>query len=427
LDELPSEVGMAIRWDEIPHNEIRLEIYARLDESAIVRSAEDSLRHILRRRLGTLHAEDHRRFIELEARDLIEHLRCTRDAYREFVEKHKCQPVIEAYWVVLVCAIFPTAIAALRGSVVNYLKLCRVPAVDLALLFGIRTHTCYRGRSDEFPFGLFVPPDITDHTPATDDELQALGNLIDDHTLLLFSDIRDGGAVGHLFGGGPFAVDDYSAIRRSWELCGLPQEVTLLDWLTLREKLWHLCAPWTDGLSNLFGCIQEELLCQSMALPLDSQINEHKLRQLTSGFKDIMVPVEARLPLRLERGRDCEELAKEIGTIWHKCKRGGLSIAEIRAECSSFRIWTRVEVLSSEDADTFLHPGTWESGYENLLLGKLYANTRRNVAPGTINTWRKEYRAYLKWQRTNPSKKAEDFGLELQERKRSYRKSLHAK
>ncbi len=418
---------MAIRWDEIPHNEIRLKIYARLDESAVARSAKDSLRHILRRRLGTLGADDHRRFIELEAHDLISHLRCTRDAYREFVDKHKCQPVLEAYWVVLRCAVFPTAIAALQGTVVNYLKLTRVPAGHLSLLFGIRTRACYRDRSDESPFGMYVSPDINDQTPATDDELQAVGNLIDDNTLLMFRDIRDGGAVGYLLGGGPFAVDDTLAIRRSWEICGLLQHVTLLDWLKLRKKLWHVCAPWTDGLSNLFGCVQEELLCQWKALPLDSRVNERKLLQLMSDFGEIAVPVEARLPLRLERGRDCEELAKELATIWHKRTRSGLTIAEIKEECSSFRIWKRVEVLSPEDQDAFVRPGTWGSGYSNLLLGKLYASTRRNVAPGTINTWRKEYRAYMKWRGKNPSKSPEDFCLELQDRKRSYRKSLHPK
>src|SRR6266567_8947466 len=55
-------VSMAIRWDEFPHNEIRLRIYARLGQNAVGRSAEDSLRHILRRRLSSLDPEDHRRF-----------------------------------------------------------------------------------------------------------------------------------------------------------------------------------------------------------------------------------------------------------------------------------------------------------------------------------------------------------------------------
>jgi hypothetical protein len=191
----------------------------------------------------------------------------------------------------------------------------------------------------------------------------------------------------------------------------------------VREKLWHLCSPWTDGLVSLFGCVQEELLSQWRALPRDSLAHEIALKQL----EEIVVPAQTRLPLRLDRGKDCEELAKELATIKHKRVHGGLTIAEIQTECSFFKIWKRVDVLSAEDKETFLHPGTWESGHANLLLGKLYADTRRNLAPGTVNTWRKEYRAYLKWQEKTPSKKAEDFCRELQERKRSYRKLLDTK
>lgn len=172
--------------------------------------------------------------------------------------------------------------------------------------------------------------------------------------------------------------------------------------------------------------MQEELLSQWRAIPPDSQAHELALKQQNPNFEKIVVPAEPRLPLRLQRGKECEELAKEIATIRHKRIRGGLTVDEIQTECSFFKIWKRVEVLSPEDKETFLHPGTWESGYANLFLGKLYADTRRNLAPGTINTWRKEYRAYLKWQERNPSRDAHEFSLELQRRKRGYRKPLLA-
>jgi hypothetical protein len=414
-------VGVAIRWDEFPHNEIRLKIYTRLAHNAAARSAEDSLRHILQRRLPSRKAEDHRRFIELESSSLIEHLRCTRDIYQEFVNKHNCLPVLEAHWVVLRCAVFPTAIALLREQVIKYAKLTQIPGRDLSILFGILTRTCYKDVRDGI--GLLCPPDLDDDTPAKDAELHSLGRLVDDDSLLGFRDIRHSGAVFQLYGGGPFATDDRRSIRRSWSLCGLPQQITLVDWLKIREKYWHLSCPWTDGMVSLFGCAQEELLSQWRALPRDSLAHELALKDL----EKILVPAQTRLPLRLHRGKDCEELAEEIATIWHKRKRGGLTISEIKTECTSFKIWERVKVLSPEDADTFLHPGTWGSGYANLILGKLYANTQRSVAPGTINTWRKEYRAYLKWRGKNPSKNPEDFCLELQDRKRNYRKSLHPK
>jgi hypothetical protein len=165
---------MAIRWDEFPHHEIRLKIYARLGHNGVGRSAEDSLQHILRRQLGSLDTQDHRRFVELEARRLVEHLRCTRDVYQEFVESKGCRPLLEAQWVVLRCAVFPTAIAILRPKVTNYAKLTRVSARDLSLLFGILTRTCYQNVGDGL--GLLCPPNLDDETAATDQELQPLEN-----------------------------------------------------------------------------------------------------------------------------------------------------------------------------------------------------------------------------------------------------------
>src|SRR5262245_32504562 len=111
---------MALRWDDFPHDRLRLAIYARLRVNAVERADGDSLRHILQRRLHKQNSKDHRRFVELEARDLVEHLRATRDLYWEYVEQHKCRPIIEAQWVVLRCAVFPTAIALLRASVIRY-------------------------------------------------------------------------------------------------------------------------------------------------------------------------------------------------------------------------------------------------------------------------------------------------------------------
>jgi len=409
-----------IHWDEIPHDEIRLNIYARLSHNAATRSAADSLRHILQRKLHLLRAQDHRRFIELEASRLVEHLRCTRDAYQEFVNRHNCSPVLEAHWVVLRCAVFPTAIALLRRQVIEYARLTRIRERYLSILFGIPTRTCYKNIDEGV--GLLCPPDLKDDTPATDIELQSLGELIDEDSLLIFRDIRDGGSVSQLHGGGPFSTDDRRSLEKSWSLCGLPARTTLIQWMHIRDKFWHLCLPWTDGLVSFFACAQEELFSQWRGLPADSLAHEMAMKQL----KWVVVPTEPRLPLPLERGRDCEELAEEIATIRHKRIRGALTIDEIQAECSSLKIWKRVEILCSEDKDTFLHPGTWGPGYANLLLGKLYADNRRNLAAGTINNWRKDYRAYLKWKEQNPTKDAREFIRELEQRKRSYRKN-HAR
>src|SRR2546429_7487866 len=159
---------MPIHWDEIPHGEIRLKIHARLNRNAANRAPDDSLQHILRRRLASLGAEDHRRFVETEARNLVEHLRCTRDIYRDFVESRNCRPVLEAHWVVLRCAVFPTALDLLRKAVIEYAKLCRVAGRDLSLLFGILTRTCYQP-GERAGFALLQAPDLKDETAATDE------------------------------------------------------------------------------------------------------------------------------------------------------------------------------------------------------------------------------------------------------------------
>jgi hypothetical protein len=196
--------------------------------------------------------------------------------------------VLEAYWVVLRFAVFPTAIAVLREKVVDYLHFTRVPARDLSLLFGIPTHSCYYCYQKRGRFPTLQGPDLEDRTPATYFELQGPARLINEAAVLWFRDIRDGGAVGHPEGGGPFALDDATAIDRSWGLCALRHDVTLPAWARLRKKMWHLREPWTNGLTSLFGCVQEELLSQWRELPPES-----KLFELTNREK-IVVPQRRR-------------------------------------------------------------------------------------------------------------------------------------
>lgn len=413
---------MAIRWDDFPHGQIRLKIHAKLNRNGADRARDDSVIHILRRRLAALNAEDHRRFVELQARDLVEHLRCTRDVYQEFVENQDCRPFLEAHWVVLRCAVFPTALDLLRKAVIGYAKITRVAGKDISLLFGIPTRTCYRPGIQGIAF--LQAPDLKDNTPATHEELESLGRLVNDDTLLWFRDIRSGGGVGQPFGGGPFAIDDPIAMRNSFSLCGSKVGIDFPKWLKLRKAFWRDSKTWTEGLCSLFGSVQEELLTQWRALPSDSLIREVDREKEALRSKLVVVPEHPKLPQRLERGKDCEELAEEIATIKHKRIRSGLTMDEIRKDCPSLKIWDRVNVLSVEDKDIFLHPGMWETGYPHLLLGKLYANAGRDVAPGTIETWRKEYRKYKKWQAENPSEPPDVFAQQLTRIKRGYRKQL---
>jgi hypothetical protein len=299
-----------------------LEIYARLARDNVARSNEDSLRRILLRRLPSLDAEDHRRYIELEARSLVEHLRVTRDVYRESVESQGCRPVLEAQWVVLRFAVFPTAISILRQEVTEYAKLTKVPGKDLSLLFGVLTRTCYERPSGGL--ALLRPPDPEDETAATDEELESLGQLVDEDSLLIFKDIRDeGGGVVRLCGGGPFSVDDPRTILNSFGLGALRAGITVPEWLEIRERLWKLHVPWTERLCDLFNSVQEELMSQWRALPSDSLVYELKLGEQNSIPRSIVVPsmkpaeeAEKRRPGR--KPRLPQEFVVCAGVLWRK-------------------------------------------------------------------------------------------------------------
>ena len=277
---------MAIRWIDFPHKEIFADIHSRLNQNAVDHSADDSLQHILRRRLYSLVPEDHRKFIELESRRIVERLRCTRDAYRAFTNSQGCTPAAEAYWVILRFAVLPTAIDTLRRSVFDYVKHSRVPAADLSLLFGIATRPCHHPnlRGDH---GQLNPDD---RTPANDEEIERLAGKVIEHTLLL---VEDKG-VWRPLGGGPFAVDDSDGIHHSWNLCAMREGLTIPDWIPIRKSLWNLCRPWTEGLTALFGCVQDEVFSHWMTLPPDGLAWEVKWKSERANYRSVAVPEQAK-------------------------------------------------------------------------------------------------------------------------------------
>ena len=273
---------VAIRWKDFPHKEILADIHSRLNQNAVERSADDSLQHILRRRLRFLVPAEHAQFIQLESRHIFERLRCTRDAYRAFTDAHGCSPASEAYWVILRFAVLPTAIATLKQSVADYVRLTRVAGVDLSLVFGIPTEACHFPRLDRKP-GRF---DLDDRTPATHTEIQGLVALVNEDTLLWLEDHR----VGHPYGDGPFAADDAFSTTHSWVLCGKPGQVTFADWMPDRQKLWRACVPWTEGLMTLFTCVRDELMSQCFALSPDGEVQERQRNRQSSEFESVTVP-----------------------------------------------------------------------------------------------------------------------------------------
>jgi hypothetical protein len=278
--------NVAIRWAKFPHEEIRADIYSRLNLNAVERSADDSAQHILRRRLYLLDPEEHRRFIQLESRHIVEHVRCTRDAYRAFTNGQRCNPAAEAYWVILRFAVLPTAIACLQRSVFDYVKLTRIWAADLSLLFGIPT----RFRHYMGPGGSRGELKPNDSRPANDDEIRALAETVNENTMLR---VEDGG-VWHPCGGGPFAIDDSLAAESSWGLCALSNGMTLTGWIPIRQKLWRAKMPWTEGLSTLFGCLQDELLCQWRNLPREGKAQEARWKRRPSALESVVVPEQRK-------------------------------------------------------------------------------------------------------------------------------------
>ena len=110
-------------------------------------------------------------------------------------------------------------------------------------------------------------PDLADKSIASREELESLATLVDEDTLLWFRDIRDGGAVGHPVGLGPFSTDDVRSIHNTFNICGITSGILFPEWRAIHKELWDLHKPWTTGLCSLFGSVQDELMLQWRALP----------------------------------------------------------------------------------------------------------------------------------------------------------------
>jgi hypothetical protein len=255
------------------------------------------------------------------------------------------------------------------------------------------TRTCYQNVGDGI--GLLRPPDLNGETAATHDELQSLEKLVHEDSLLWFRDIRDGGAVGQPFGGGPFSADDAIAIRNSFALCGLREEIPLPEWVTIREELWNSCAPWTEGLCSLFGAVQEELLSQWRALPSDSLVHALKLGEQSSGFRSIVVPARKRQPAQAverqehtvsSRREQCrpgrkpklpEEFLVYAGTLW----QNAISGADNNASDDQLR-----EIAVALDESGHLPPAAYLEGKYALEV-KSFNSRNSNSKMGPVKTW----------------------------------------
>jgi hypothetical protein len=120
---------------------------------------------------------------------------------------------------------------------------------------------------------------------------------------------------------------------------------------------------------------------------LETRIQAEKIAETTTAA----TPISRPLSKRLQRGKDCEEMAMEIRKIRSDVRDHGMTIFESREAHPGFRIWNFVEHLPDEDKKIFNKPDEWGPviGYANTLLARHYG-----VKPSVVDESRKEWRAH---------------------------------
>src|SRR5438132_11239439 len=105
---------LPVRWTELPHQELYRRVLDAMALGSRERASEDSLKHVLKRRLPELDRDDHRRYIEIECHKIVETLRAVRDEYRRYLQQEGCKPISEMYWVVFRFGVMQYAVSVLR-------------------------------------------------------------------------------------------------------------------------------------------------------------------------------------------------------------------------------------------------------------------------------------------------------------------------
>jgi len=227
------------------------------------RSAEDSLRFILKRRLPRMDPEDHVRYIELVSSRIVETLRSVRDEYRKHLEAQGCTPLAEMYWVVIRYGVKDWAIMTLRSAAFDYVAASMVSTAQWKELFD------FSG-----PFNDLLPqlqPAVAASVIVKADE-----KLEETIRVLLPQSAFD-----QILTGGPFGRDYQVYLAR-----GLPGRTFLLaqetfpDAIDRRQASWDAAQPWTEGLARLFDAAQEEISSQYDALGDDGREAEARFVQL---------------------------------------------------------------------------------------------------------------------------------------------------
>jgi hypothetical protein len=251
----------AIRWTDLPHDMLWQRSLLSMSSGSRERAYDDSVKHVLMRRLPKLVPSDHFRFIELECARIVELLRAVRDEYRAFLEKRGCKPITEMYWVVFRFGVIPYAVKILRATIFDYIVCARIDHVSWERLFGMWL----------LP-GLSQSPRL--HPKEIPWEVSAKGiinNLIHEQA---FSEVLNGGLFGR-------AGQSIIGRMRPWPAVLLGQ-MTFVEHIEMRQELWDSSCPWTEGLARLFDVSQEELFFQARGLTEDGQRAELAFTKLSS-------------------------------------------------------------------------------------------------------------------------------------------------
>jgi hypothetical protein len=244
---------LPIPWADVPHQELWQCVLNAMAFGSHARSHEDSVRYVLKRRLAKLDPTDHARYVELECQKIVETLRVVRDQYRTHLEKEGCKPIAEMYWVVFRLAVIPYAVKMLRETASDYIVVSGVDSIAWRTLY------CYSP-------GIQVPlsNEPSDTKPAEIDREELVRDAI---AGLVLEDTFE-----EVITGGPFGRDGQLHLGMQMPSVEFSiGQMTLMETIKLRQELWDVCRPWTEGLARMFDAAQEEVLCQNATLPTDGR------------------------------------------------------------------------------------------------------------------------------------------------------------
>jgi hypothetical protein len=250
-----------IRWDELPHKELRYAAKASMAFGSRARASEDAKLHVLTQRLWKLDAVDHMKYIEIINARTVEVLRAIRDEYRGYLQKKGAKPIAEMQWVVVRYGVMDWAVMALREAIFEYIGHCRISTEHWEALFCIRAPVRFRSQEPVQPKSETVNADTA--------LLKTIEGFI---TQNVFDEVRPGGPFGR--------HNQMRLARATPKLAFQTEGETLLDEISIREKFWDHCCPWTEGLAMLFDAAQQEVVSQFDGLGDDAHLAESLLINL---------------------------------------------------------------------------------------------------------------------------------------------------